>query len=175
MRLKFSSSKEHILSKLEYEAVWAIYGKKIEKAFKKIVRLSFKEKTIPVIVGDYDSNFAGKSLNDPILFRSSVRHKLGTVLHELSHRFLLEYHFEYGGIVLNDHELIDLFLYDVIKDCFGKFAADERLNYELTFPEIEITSSWKKIMCKSFIERQRLLKKIINSSNEFKKDGNLKK
>jgi hypothetical protein len=81
---------------------------------------------------------------------------------------LLEYSFEYDGIVSNDHELIDLFLYDVIEESFGKSAADERMNYELTFLEVEIVSSWKKIMCNSFVERQRLLKKIIDNQNKPK-------
>jgi hypothetical protein len=168
MELTFSSSKEHILNKLEYEALWTSYGKKIKEAFNKVVGLPFKEEIVKAIVGDYESNFAGKSIHDPMLFRYSVRHKLGTILHELSHRLLLEYSFEYDGIVSNDHELIDLFLYDVIEESFGKSAADERMNYELTFLEVEIVSSWKKIMCNSFVERQRLLKKIIDNQNKPK-------
>jgi hypothetical protein len=103
-------------------------------------------------------------------FRYSVRHKLGTIFHELSHRFLLEYKFSYGEVVTNDHELIDLFLYDVIKDCFGKAAADERIRYELTFPQKEIVNSWNKILSKTFKERQKLLKDIIYVNNSLKKE-----
>lgn len=60
-----------------------------------------------------------------LLFRFSVRHKLGTIFHELAHRFLIEYQFQYANVLENDHELIDLFLYDVIQKSFGESTARE--------------------------------------------------
>lgn len=165
MQLKFNSNEEYTLNRLEYEALWLAYGEKIQQAFKTITGLSFREEIIEAIVGDYKSNFAGHSLSEPMLFRFSVRHKLGTILHELAHRFLLEYQFQYTGIVENDHELIDLFLYDIIQEAFGEGAAKERLNYELTFPETEIPQAWDKIMKYSKLKRQELWKSVVRNIN----------
>lgn len=161
MNLTFKAEREYILNKLEYEALWNTYGQKIQRAFENVTGLPFKEKNIEGIVGNFQSNFAGVSLGDAMLFRFSVRHKLGTILHELSHRFLLEYNFQYNGIVDNDHELIDLFLYDVIEEAFGKSAAEERVKYELTFPEEEIPEAWNKILNLPKQQRKSLWTSII--------------
>lgn len=164
MQLKFISNKEYSLNRLEYESLWLTYGAKIQKAYKAISGLSFKEEIIEAIVGDYQSNFAGRFLSEPMLFRFSVRHKLGTILHELAHRFLLEYQFQYIGIVENDHEIIDLFLYDIIQEAFGEDAANERLNYELTFPETEIPQAWEKIIKYAKPKRQELWKSVVRNT-----------
>lgn len=164
MQLVFSSDKDFVLNKLEYEALWYVYGEKIQSSFKMITTLPFIEDTVKAIVGDYESNFAGNALNEPMLFRFSVRHKLGTIFHELAHRFLLEYQFQYVGILENDHELIDLFLYDVIQDSFGESAAQERVNYECTFPELEIPNAWNKVLEYSKSKRQELMKAVLKNT-----------
>ena len=160
MQIIFKENDGYTLNRLEYEALWEKYGNVIQKAFEKVTGLPFKEEKIIGIVGDYKSNYAGDNTEQPMLFRYSVRHKLGTIMHELSHRLLLEYRFNYRGTVDNDHELIDLFLHDVIKEAFGEAAADERMNYEMTFPETEIPCAWKKIMKYSVKDRYSLLEKI---------------
>lgn len=164
MQIVFSSNKEYVLNKLEYEALWQVYGQKIQHAFKKITGLSFKEDGIDSIVGNYESNFAGNTLKEPMLFRFSVRHKSGTIFHELAHRFLLEYQFQYAGILENDHELIDLFLYDVIQESFGENAARARVTYECTFPELEIPNAWNKILKHSKSKRQELWKAVLKNT-----------
>lgn len=164
MDIKFESSPSFTLNQLEYESLWNSYGKKIQAAFKEVTTLPFQEEFITGVVGDYKSNFAGRSLNDPMLFRFSVRHKLGTIMHELSHRFLLEYQFNYNGILDNDHEVIDLFLPEVIEICFGKAASEERINYECTFPEVEIPNAWNKMLKYSFETRQQIWKKILQNT-----------
>ncbi len=164
MQLVFSSNKEHVLSKLEYEALWQVYGHKIQHAFEKIAGLSFKEDNIDSIVGNYESNFAGNTLKEPMLFRFSVRHKLGTIIHELSHRFLIEYQFQYANVLENDHELIDLFLYDVIQESFGESAARERVAYECTFPELEIPNAWNKILKHSKSKRRELWNTVLKNT-----------
>lgn len=161
MNLIFSSEKDFVLNKLEYEALWNTYGERIQASFKKITKLDFKEDCIQAIVGNYESNFAGTYLNEPMLFRYSVRHKLGTILHELAHRLLLEYNFKYHHILQNDHELIDLFLYEVIQDCFGTYAAEERLKYECTFPELEIPTAWNKMLKYPIEKRQKIWNSIL--------------
>ena len=166
MKLEFSSQQECKLNMLEYQGLWHIYGSQIVESFEEVTGLNFLEETIKADVGRYSTNFAGNNLNEPMQFRFSVRHKLGTLFHELSHRLLLEHNLEYFGIVENDHEFIDLFLFDVVKLAFGEAAAYERMNYELTFPEEEIPNAWKKIMMYNYEERQKLMKQIIHSNNE---------
>lgn len=147
-----------------YEAIWQKYGEKIITSLEKVTHLVFLESQIHAIVGEGDdsgSNFAGSSIDQPMLFRYSVRDKLGTLCHELGHRLILEY--DYYNLVksdlkiTNDHQLLDLFLYDSMEMALGNACAEERKNYECTFPGPDFKSSWKWAFKYNYDERQKLL------------------
>lgn len=151
----------------EYKILWAIEGKKIQTAFEKILSLPFREKEITLLInaGKNFSNSSGTCKNDIMNFRYNNRCKIGTFLHELSHRIVMEYSlFEkakklYGYDDI--HELIDLFLYDVIVELYGKQSADLRVEYESNFEDNVYRDSWNKSLSISFEDRQNILKKII--------------
>ena len=152
---------------MEYKILWSIEGEKIQKAFKKMVTLPFKEKEISLLInsGVNFSNDSGKTEESIMNFRYNNRCKLGTILHELSHRIVMEYSlFEKAKKVYNledIHELIDLFLYDVIVELYGKEAADLRVEYESNFEDLIYKNSWNKALSFSYEERQSMLKRIV--------------
>ena len=151
----------------EYKMIWLLEGEKIQKAFSKIIGLEFKEDVIKLLINEglNGSNSAGDSVTSIMNFRYNNRCKIGTFLHELSHRIALEYNmFEisqqlYGFVEI--HELLDLFLYDVIKELYGQEAADLRVEYESGFQEPEYARGCEKTLKLTFEERQNLLKKIV--------------
>lgn len=98
-------------------------------------------------------------------FRYNNRCKLGTILHELSHRIVMEhslYEKAKNIYALNDiHELIDLFLYDIIVELYGEEAANLRVEYESNFEDAIYKNSWHKALSFDFKERQLMLKEIV--------------
>lgn len=163
----FTDDDKYNMHLQEYIVIWEKEGHRIIESFEKIIGLQFKEKEIDLLInsGFNDSNSSGDKIGDKMHFRHNNRCKIGTFLHELSHRFITEYDLENVSkrvMEFDDiHEIIDLFLYDVIVDLYGRDAADMRVEYESSFEEPEYCNSWKKTLKLSFEERQDLLKKII--------------
>lgn len=159
----------------EYKILWSIEGKRIQDAFKKILSLPFKESRISLLInaGANFSNDSGESEESIMNFRYNNRCKLGTFLHELSHRIVMEYSlFEKAKNIYNFndiHELIDLFLYDIIVELYGKEAADLRVEYESNFEDLIYKKSWNKILSFSYEERQLMLRKIVKECLDEKK------
>lgn len=153
---------------VEYVAVWENEGNKIIKSIEENLGLKFNEEKVEIVIceGFEDKgNFSGYSTKDNMIFRYNNRCKCGTFYHELSHRILIEYNlFERlkEKFNLNDeHQIIDLFLYDAIEDTYGKEAALYRVEYEKTFPEIEFKESWEFALSMNRESRKKLLKEMI--------------
>jgi len=152
----------------EYAAIWKEEGKKIIDAFEKIIGVEFTEKQINIIIGKGDSNggnTAGMSISDPMLFRYNNRCKIGTLLHELSHRLIIEYDW-YSKVqqrfgFYDVHQLVDLFLFEIIEELYGKDAAILRMQYESAFPEPEFSECWEYAMKFSKAERSEKLKEAV--------------
>lgn len=151
----------------EYQMIWETEGPSIIKSFEKVLSLPFTEKTIDLLIneGKDGSNSSGESESEIMHFRYNNRCKIGTFLHELSHRIVMEHKLFTKARKIYDisdiHEVIDLFLYDVIVDLYGKEAADLRVDYESNFEEEIYKKSWESVLLLSYEERQNKLKKII--------------
>lgn len=157
----------------EYKIIWEKEGNRICKAFEKLVTLPFKETLINVLIneGKNNSNSSGESIEDIMHFRYNNRCKIGTFLHELSHRIIMEYNLlEKAKKIYNIkdiHEVVDLFLYDVVEELYGKDAANLRVEYESNFEEKIYKISWINALVLTFEERQKKLQEIIKvSENE---------
>ena len=159
----------------EYKIMWSIEGKRIQDAFKKILSLPFKESKISLLINEglNFSNDSGKTEDSIMNFRYNNRCKLGTFLHELSHRIVMEYSlYERAKKLyeLNDiHELIDLFLYDIIVELYGEEAANLRVEYESNFEDVIYKNSWHKALSFTFKERQLMLKEIVKECSSEEK------
>ena len=155
---------------MEYMAIWKNEGSKIIEAIEGTLGLKFKEKEIVInICEGYQNkgNFFGNDVSEQMVFRYNNRCKIGTFFHELSHRIIMEY--KLFDIINekyklnNEHQLIDLFLYDSIEKAYGKEAAQLRVDYEKEFPEKEFKESWEYALSMDCEKRKKLLKEIVKN------------
>lgn len=173
--LIFTDNEKYNMHCEEYKMIWALEGERIQKSFEKILFLPFDEEEIKLLIneGKYNSNYSGDSKKDSMNFRYNNRCKIGTYLHELSHRIIMEYSLfdiARSKYNINDiHELIDLFLYDVIEDLYGKDAAKLRVEYESNFEDEIYSKSWDYALSFKFDERQNMLKNIVGEIDNEKR------
>ena len=152
----------------EYVVLWKSEGKIITDAIENALGLKFIESNIIIEIcqGYQDKgNFSGNSINENMIFRYNNRCKIGTFFHELSHRIILEYNL-YNKVkekynLKDEHQLVDLFLYDAIEQAYGEEAALFRVEYEKTFPEKEFAESWEYALKMEKNERKRILCEMI--------------
>ena len=116
----------------EYAALWEEWGARIVAALEDAAGLSFAERFINAIV------FEGISGSHPLAFRASYDReaKLSAIAHELAHRLLAGNRRRLGlgpyqpGRDREEHELIDLFLYDAWCDLWGEEFAQRQVAVE---------------------------------------------
>lgn len=172
--LHFVAVPKYNIDKQTYIAVWEKMGNSIVEAFTAVSHIPFTEKKIIAKVGTGDengSNHAGVDTSSPMLFRHNVRDKLGTLVHELGHRLIMEHdYYEKAKKNLklkNEHQLLNLFLYDVMERVFGKEAALYRVEYERSFPDGIYNKCWKWALEIPKKERQKILKKLALEFTEY--------
>ena len=162
----YTDNPKYEMHRKEYEIVWNTEGQRIIDSFEKIIHLPFTEKEIKLLIneGKNNSNSSGDNINDIMHFRYNNRCKIGTFLHELSHRIIMEHNLLEKAKKIYDisdiHEVVDLFLYDVIEDLYGKETANLRVEYESNFEESVYKDSWVSALNLTYKERQSRLKKI---------------
>lgn len=169
MRVNFKCNEnKYKMHYMEYIAIWKSEGEKIIEAIENTLGLKFKESEVTIeICKGYNEkgNFSGNNIEENMVFRYNNRCKIGTFFHELSHRIIMEYDlFRKIKEIFNlkdEHQLIDLFLYDAIKNLYGKDAALLRVEYEKDFPEKEFGESWEYAFSKDQNERKILLEEMI--------------
>jgi hypothetical protein len=128
----------------EYRRIWEADGSRIVQAFATATGLAFAEASIEAIV------FEGPSQSNPLRLRASydTEGKRGTLIHELSHRLIKGNRTRLGLPPYDptrereNHELIDLFLFDVWTDLYGEPFARRR---------VEAESRWQPLYCEAWI------------------------
>ena len=161
--------KKYQMHYIEYALVLEKEGNKIIKSIEENLGLKFNEEEVKIDIceGYQDKgNFSGSSIKDNMVFRYNNRCQCGTFYHELSHRIITEYDmFEKLKEKFNlkdEHQIIDLFLYDAIEETYGAEAALFRVEYEKTFPESEFKESWDYALSMNKEERKNILKEMVN-------------
>ena len=117
----------------EYAKIWERDGGQIIKAFENISGLKFQEKEINAIV--YVSILNARSF--PLSLKADLKTdiKKGLLIHELCHRLLSGNHIRIKNINYRDfslevHKLLDLILYDILAEVYGKELADKMVRWE---------------------------------------------
>jgi hypothetical protein len=116
----------------EYEGIWAEHGARIVAHLEAATGLRFAETFVSAVV------FEGVSHSHPLALRASndAETKLGALVHELAHRLIAGNRVRLGLATYSparereNHELIDLFLYDVWVDLAGEEFARRRVAVE---------------------------------------------
>ncbi len=149
----------------EYEDIWSGDGQKITTKLEEFTGLPFWEKTIKVEVFDGVSN-SGYRTGDPMKLRHNYtpKDKKGTLIHELGHRIMLINIPPIRGY--DNHQLLDLFLYDVWEELYGKEFADEMVEIEGSRKgaKIDYINTWKWALSMTREERQAILKEVIEKA-----------
>jgi len=115
----------------EYRRLWEAHGDDVIEKLAAATGLRFPEPALDAVV------FEGMSQSHPLRLRASYDNetKLATLIHELAHRLV---HGHARPSVASDqpsqerqnHELIDLFLFDVWADLYGEAFAKRQVEIE---------------------------------------------
>jgi len=144
----------------QYKEIWTADGERIEKTFKKYTNLSLCEERIAVIVYEGVS-FSGRNPDDLMRLRASYTEevKKGTLIHELAHR--LTFNLNYNAIV-DEHEIINLFLYDVWVELYGTDFADQMVKHEKNLNS-RYADAWDKTLVLPKEARQEKWQQFLHS------------
>ena len=164
IKIHFSAKEqipEFIEAAKEYQNIWDADGEKIVAALTKWSGLAWKEDKIEA------KTFEGISHSHPLELRSSrtFEVKKATLVHELGHRLLSSHNLRHlDG--QDSHQVLDLFLYDVWVELYGKDFADEMVKFESNLKGVsDYEGMWKDALAKTQGERQEILRQIIRKQD----------
>ena len=165
LSLNFISEEEFSPAAKEYELIWQQAGTKIVNKFKELSGLDFVEKSVYVIVFEGISN-SGMVNTSPIRLRASNdhNHKIAALTHELGHRLLFGNKIKKEGLGI--HQLLDLILYDLWVDTYGKNFADGQVERESNRvnPVAPYKECWQWALSLTREERHKKIREITRQS-----------
>jgi len=140
----------------EYAEIWEKNRSSILETFKEIAGLELHEDRIAVLVYEGVS-FSGRDQNDVMKLRASYDNdtKKGTLIHELGHRLIFDLPTHSPE---EEHELLNLFLYDVWEKLYGKDFAAKMVEIESKRSDM-YKNAWKLALNLDFNQRQEQFQK----------------
>lgn len=147
----------------EYEKLWDTDGEKIVKTIEKISNLKFQETEINAMV--YYGNLPPQSKPLCLIVRETQDKFLRTLVHELGHRII-------SGNVRNNnikqpkvdvHKTLDLILYDIWIELYGKKFADNAVEREKKIPSPGYKEAWEWALSFTKEERAKKFKELVIS------------
>lgn len=143
-----------------YEQIWSTEGAKIIAVIERVTNLKFIENEINCLI------FEGMSHSHPLCLRASYDefNKKAALVHELCHRIFVGNKVKLPNPeepkVLSAHRVVDLVLYDILKELYGIEFADKNIQIESSrSPEYAV--AWKWALAMSPAERRRKFKELI--------------
>lgn len=135
------------LATQEYQKIWNEEGQEIISAWENKTGLQFRETFINAIV------FEGRGQSHPFCFRASLSSEMkkATLIHEIGHRILYKKIKLPEFSSLENHKNLDLCLYDILTDLYGKDFADVVVETEAKHPLYKEGWDWAL----SFSEKER--------------------
>ncbi len=134
MEIRFhpeSDEPAFVLAAAEYRRLWEAHGDEVVESFAAATGLRFGEPALDAVV------FEGMSQSHPLRLRASYDHetKLATLIHELAHRLVYGHArpslaSDRSSQERQNHELIDLFLFDVWAELYGEAFAKRQVETE---------------------------------------------
>lgn len=140
----------------EYQKIWQEDGNKICNAIEKITGLSFQVDLINAIV------LEKKSESHPLTLRASYSKetKKATLIHELCHR-IIPRTTSMKDSSLENHKVLDLVLYDIWLEIYGKEFADQSVTEEGNMFGSTYKEAWESALVYNKDERQAEFKKMV--------------
>lgn len=167
------SSAEIVKALEEYRNIWEKDGKRIVNKFEELSGLNFIEKEITAIIFEGISN-SGVVNVSPMKLRASndYDHKIASLTHELGHRLLFSHKIKKEGLGM--HQILNLTLYDLWVDLYGREFADEQVKRESERknPVAPYKECWQWALQKTRNERLTFFSKIVGERKENKSGKN---
>ena len=146
-----------------YRRVWAEEGARITEVMEQDTRLTFVGRTIPVVVFEGPSSSGNR--NVPMYLRASYTEdeKKAALVHELGHRLIAQLTTRPSG--LDEHRVLDLFLYDVWQVLWGKSFADQQVETESGRRGLyDYDTAWRWALSLGASERASRFAEIVRSN-----------
>jgi hypothetical protein len=146
-----------------YRRMWADEGTRITEALERSTGLTFVGRSIQAVIFEGPSSSANRDM--PMYLRASYTadEKKGTVVHELGHRLIAQ--LSNRPPDLDEHRVLDLFLYDVWESLWGKTFADEQVLIESRRTGLyDYASAWQWALSLSKGERASRFAAIVSAN-----------
>jgi hypothetical protein len=148
----------------DYKKIWKEDGDKIIAAFLK-TGLKFTEKIIDVIISGERGRSGMPNSEYKMKLSGGSKDKMrSSLIQELGHRFLYQIKDKEN---YSTHQILDLMLYDVWNDVYGKELADKYLQRECQFdsPDANYTKDWELAISLGSEGRRKVLDELIRKNN----------
>jgi len=166
-----SDREKYVKAAKEYTEIWNKSGKKTFKSIEKISGLKFKTKLINAVT------YKGHSNAFPLRLRSEYSRidKEAVLTHELCHRLLDDNHFYFfdtTNLSQDIHKTIDLILYDIWVLLLGKKCADERVDKEIGYGDVNYKNAWEWALSFDKKTRKQKFKEFVTKYSNHPKAKN---
>jgi len=144
---------------VEYGKLWKEEGKKIVNIIEKVSNLKFQETDINAIL--YFGSLPSRSRPLCLMIKDTKDKRLSILIHELTHRIISGNSKAKKGVRISSldvHKRLNLILYDIWVELYGKEFADRAVEREKKMPGKEYREAW--IWALSFTKEERAEKFI---------------
>ena len=147
----------------EYRRIWVDEGPRIVEAMERGTGLTFLETNVKAVI--FEGPSRSGSDDTPMYLRASYPEnwKKAALVHENGHRLIAQLRNRPSD--LDEHRVLDLFLYDVWESLWGKDFADMQVRVESGLTGLyDYDSAWKWALSISKAERASRLAAIVRSN-----------
>lgn len=142
----------------EYKIIWQKNGEKVVELIEKYSGMNFKTKMINAIIFDEISYSVPLQLE----YYLSNNQKVATLVHELTHRLLMEngYLLPRKDFTKEIHKIIYLILFDIWTDLLGEKMAKKNVKNEIGYGDIHYKKAWDWALSFSKEKRKKEFEKM---------------
>jgi hypothetical protein len=149
----------------EYRRIWVAEGSTIVDAMERETGLTFPVSHVDAVIFEGTSH-SGMGTG-PMYLRASYSAdvKKGTLVHENGHRLIAQ--LKTRPADLDEHRVLDLFLYDVWESLWGKDFADQEVTFESGLKGLyDYEGTWKWALSLSKAERASRFADIVKANRK---------
>jgi hypothetical protein len=146
-----------------YRRLWAEEGSRITQELEQRTTLTFVGRTIPAVVFEGPSSSGNRDV--PMRLRASYTadEKKSALVHELGHRLIAQLAIRPAD--LDEHRVLNLFLYDAWESLWGKDFADRQVEVESGRRGLyDYESAWRWALSLNKDERASRFAAIVRSN-----------
>jgi hypothetical protein len=146
-----------------YRSVWAADGSRIVEAMERGTGLTFRESHVNAVI--FEGTSQSGADDRPMYLRASYAAdvKKASLVHEHGHRLIAQLTTRPAD--LDEHRVLNLFLYDVLEGLWGKDFADQQVAFESGLRGLyDYETAWKWALSLSKAERASRFADIVRAN-----------